>query len=425
MNVIFPYGKDGLEITVPDSENILLLQSQSVPPIKNPENLIYQCLKSPIVSPPLFDVARDKKDAIILISDITRPVPNTIILPPILATLSKAGISRKNVTIMIATGIHRAATEGEVVELVGEDIARDYTVISHDARNEKEMRLIGDEGDTMPVYIDRRYLDADLKIITGYIEPHLLAGYSGGRKAIMPGVAGLETMRWAHGADMIGHPRARYGMLDENPFHQASLKAAQLTGADFLLNVTLDREKRVTGVFAGDLEEAHRQGCAFVKSYVTCSVPHSIDVAVVSGGGYPLDKTLYQSIKGIVSAAPIVRKGSTILLLARCEEGIGSKDFIHVLDSVESIPQFFDMIRQPDYFHTDQWMAQHLYEVVETRRVMVLTEGVTASDLSRYLLYPVRDLRDAVLNLIDTYSPDAQLALIPEGPYLINRIEGE
>ncbi len=221
----------------------------------------------PTASAPLLDLARDKRDAIIVISDITRPVPNALILPPILAQLEGGGIPRSKITILIATGIHRPNEGNELERLVGKEIASRYRVINHFSKDDQDMVLVGHIGDGVPAYVNKHYVTSDLKILTGFIEPHMWAGFSGGRKSILPGISSVRTLEFMHGPEMVAHSQTRYGVLQGNPFHEAGLAIMQQAGADFIVNVTLDTSKEVTGVFAGHPVKAHQAGVDFLSRF--------------------------------------------------------------------------------------------------------------------------------------------------------------
>jgi len=416
------YGKTGIEIHVPPEAGIQVLRSRPCPALPDVHEAIRASLERPIASAPLGELARGRSNACIVISDITRPVPNAILLPPILATLESAGIAREAIAILIATGIHRPNLGDETIELVGPQIARDYRIVNHMSRDENELRSVGRTRAGIPIVVNRHYLDADLKILTGFIEPHLWAGYSGGRKAILPGITGLETMKHMHGFEMIAHPGTRYGNLEANPFHEAGLEVAERVGIDFIVDITLNESRQITGVFAGHYDKAHLEGAQFCEKWVVAEVAEPVALAITCGGGYPLDKTLYQTVKGISGANPIVRRGGTILVASRCEEQAGSPEFTRLLERAESVENFFAMIRRPDFFEVDQWIAQEMYQILKEKRIALFSEGLATEQIARYLLEPVDDLQDYMDRFLER-TPNARVAVIPEGPYVITRLQ--
>ncbi|MCX8038859.1 MAG: nickel-dependent lactate racemase, partial [Candidatus Sumerlaeia bacterium] len=272
------YGKTGLELRLPNRANVQILRSRPCAGLPDPMATIRTALEKPIASRPLAELARGRSSACVVISDITRPVPNAIVLPPILAAIEGAGIPCDRIVILIATGIHRPNLGDELVELVGSHIASTYRCVNHMSRDDNEVRFVGATAAGIPLYVNRHYLDADLKVLTGFIEPHLWAGYSGGRKAILPGITGLETMKYMHGYDMIAHPGTRYGNLKDNPFHEAGLEVAGRVGADFLVNVTLNESKQISGVFAGHYNQAHLEGARFCEQWVMADVAEPVDL---------------------------------------------------------------------------------------------------------------------------------------------------
>ncbi len=266
MKVKLDYGKTGLEVTVPDDRLIAPpLSLREVPPLANPEQAIEERLRNPIGTPPLSEVARGKRTACVVICDITRPVPNKQILPPILRTLEEAGVPREGITILIATGLHRPNVGDELIELVGEEIARQYRCENHYGKRLEEHDYLGTTPNGVPVWIDKRYTRAELKITTGLIEPHLMAGFSGGRKVICPGLAALETVKVWHGPRFLEHPNADCGILEGNPVHEENTRIARMAGCDFIVNVCIDGQRRITGVWAGDMIQAWQQGVQFCR----------------------------------------------------------------------------------------------------------------------------------------------------------------
>jgi len=422
MKVRLAYGSKGIEAELPEGNVVGVLRSKSAPVIEDPGKAVEDSLASPIGSPPLAEVARDRKDACIVISDITRPVPNALLLKAITRILEEAGVPRERITILIGTGIHRPNLGDELRGLVGDEIADNYSVENHYSKKREDMADCGKTSAGIPLLINRHYVDADLRILTGLIEPHLWAGYSGGRKAILPGISSIETMKYMHGFSMIAAPGTFYGNLENNPFHEAGLEVVERVGVDFNVNVTIDEKRRLTGVFSGDCRESHIAGCRFLEEYVVAEVAEPIDVAITSGGGAPLDATLYQTVKGISGAAPIVKDGGTIIIASSCDEKAGSPEFTELLGTVNSVDEFLERLQKPDYFVVDQWIAQEIYGIVSRKHVMIRTHGIDDDDVRRYLLEPVTSVEEGVAKCLDQYGPDAKIAVIPEGPYVITRV---
>jgi len=296
MQVNMKYGRSEIRVDVPDHNLADVLTSQEFPPIDNPERAILDALESPIDSPALSELAKNRESATIVISDITRPVPNKLILPPILKIIEDQGVPRDKINILIATGVHRPNEGDELLEMVGSQIVENYRIVNHFSQRPETLINLGQTQNGTPVLINRLYVESDLRVISALIEPHLMAGYSGGRKAICPGLASIETMKIMHGPEILEHPKATVGILEGNPFHVEATKIALMAGVDFSLNVTINDRRQLTGVFAGDMVNAHLAGTKFVEKQTKVTLSEPVDAVIVSSAGYPLDATFYQAI---------------------------------------------------------------------------------------------------------------------------------
>jgi nickel-dependent lactate racemase len=418
MRVKLDYGRTGLEVELPE-QTIGPLEIRTAEPIREPETAVWQALRQPIGTPPLAELARGRRNACVVVCDITRPVPNRILLPPILQTLEEAGIQRQNILILIATGLHRPNLGAELEEMLGAEIVSRYRIENHYGKRLHEHSFLGYSPRGVPVYIDRRYVEADLKITTGLIEPHLMAGYSGGRKVICPGLAALETVKFWHGPDFLEHPRADCGIVDGNPVHEEATAIARLAGCDFIVNVCIDGQRRITWIGAGDMERAWQQGVQFCEQLVRVPVPEPVDVVVTTAAGYPLDTTWYQAIKGLTGALPIVKRGGTIILAASLSEGVGSPEFYRLILENPDIRRFKQRILGRDYFVLDQWQLEELAKVLERCRVKVVSDGLSAEVLRQCHVEPAASVEQAVAEALNEYGPNARLAVIPKGPYVL------
>ena len=422
MNVRLDYGEEGLEFAVPAGAQIL--EMAGAPGLDRVEERLKEALANPVGAASLAELAQGRKDACIVISDITRPVPNQVILPPILETLEQQGIPRSSIAILVGTGLHRPNEGEELVSLVGQRIAADYRIINHVAKARETLTHLGTTSAGAPVWIDTLYLEADLKIATSLIEPHLMAGYSGGRKAICPGLMGVDTMRVLHGPELLGHPRAAEGIIEGNPFHQQALEVARMAGVDLTLNVSMNAAREITGIFAGELESAHAAGVRFVEQSAGATVDEPVDIAVTTAAGFPLDLTYYQAIKGLTAVMHIVKRGGTIVIAARCAEGIGSPDFEELLLSTPSVASFRDRLADPDFFTIDQWQLQELCKVLDRAEVMLYTEGVPDADRDRLLVAAVGSVQEGVERARARHGEGASIAVVPKGPYVLTRLRG-
>jgi lactate racemase len=419
MRITLDYGKTGLEVEVPDRNLVGPLGLRAVEPLADPNRALRDALVSPIGSAPLSEIARGRKSACILICDITRPVPNEFLLRQILPALEAASIPRDKILILIATGLHRPNLGEELVELVGAEIVANYRVENHDGRNLAEHAHLGISPRGVPVWIDRRYVEADLKIATGLIEPHLMAGYSGGRKLICPGIAALETVQSWHGPAFLEHPRADCGILEGNPVHEENTRMARMAGCDFIVNVSLDKDRGVTSLVAGDMEAAFAKGVQFVESVCKAPIPQLCDIVVTSSAGYPLDTTFYQAIKGLTGVLPIVKEGGTIVIAAALDEGIGSPEFRRLFEENASLDMFMRRILGKDYFVLDQWQLEKLAHVCRKARPRFVTRGLSPQIMANLFVDSAPTVEQAIAEALAEYGPNARIAVVPKGPYVL------
>jgi nickel-dependent lactate racemase len=419
MQFTLDYGRTGLNVTLPADRVVGPLAIRDAEPLADPAAALESALGDPIGAKPLAEIARGRRDACILICDITRPVPNRLILPPILRTLESAGIPRDKITILVATGLHRPNEGAELVEMVGEEIAANYRIDNHHGKVLDEHDYLGTTPAGVPIWLDSRYVRADLKITTGLIEPHLMAGYSGGRKVICPGIAALETVKIWHGPRFLEHPNADAGIVAGNPVHEENTRIALIAGCDFIVNVCIDGKRRVTWLGAGDMIKAWEAGAKFVESVVKVPVPEPVDVVLTSCAGYPLDTTWYQAVKGLTGALPIVKKGGTIVLAASLSEGLGSPEFQRLLADNPDLAEFKRRILGEDYFVMDQWQLEEFAKVVAHCKVTVVTDGLSADELRKCHVEPAANAESAVAAALAAAGPAAKVAVIPKGPYVL------
>ena len=419
MQITLDYGKTGLSVTLP-AERLLVppLTIRDAVPLANPVSAIDSAIANPIGSKPLSEIAKGKKTACIVICDITRPVPNSLILPAILKTIEAAGVPRTGITILIATGLHRPNEGEELVELVGEFVAKNYRCENHFGKDRDSHEYLGTTPNGVPAWIDSRYTHADLKITTGLIEPHLMAGYSGGRKLICPGIAALETVKVWHGPRFLEHPKADCGIVEGNPVHAENTLIAQMAGCDFIVNVCIDGKRQITWVGAGDMIKAWERGVEFCRESVKSTVPRAVDIVVTSCAGYPLDTTWYQAVKGLTGALPIVKNGGTIILAASLTEGLGSPEFQTMLADYDANGRYDKPSPNPTC-EMDEWQLVMLKKVLANCRVKVVSHGLSAEILRRCRVEPVATVEQAVAESLLHYGRSATLAVIPKGPYVL------
>jgi nickel-dependent lactate racemase len=421
MKVDLAFGKTGLTVNLPDGFRYRVLEARSAKPLADWRSSLESALDRPIASLPLAELARGKRTAAISVCDITRPAPNRLTVPPVLHRLEEAGIRRENITILIATGLHRPATADEIREICGDEVAAAYRVVNHDARNLASHRHLGSTKSGTPVYIDERFVAADLHITFGFIEPHLMLGYSGGRKLIAPGLAAQETIKVLHSPKFIRDARAVEGSIDDNPLHRELLEVACLARHDFLVDVALARDRSIASIFAGNPEQAHRAGADFVSNVMLETLEEPVDAAIATSAGYPLDLTFYQSIKGVTAASHIVKQGGQILLAAACQEGAGAPEFRQMLLEAPSAEEFLRRIETAPAI-VDQWQIEKLAIVTTHQRVLWHVPGLPPEYHHRLWGRSYASVDSAVEALTSSLPPGATIAVIPEGPYVLARV---
>jgi nickel-dependent lactate racemase len=418
MQVHLAFGRNGLDVVLPDTFRYLVLEARSAVPLTNSAAALEAALDRPIESAPLLELARGKRSAAISVCDITRPAPNRQTLPPVLRRLEQAGIPREGITILIATGLHRAATEAEIREICGAEIAAAYRVVNHDARDVGSHAHLGSTASGTPVHIDGRFIAADLHLTLGFIEPHLMLGYSGGRKLIAPGLAAQESIKVLHSSKYMRDSRAVEGSIADNPLHRELLEISRMARHDFLLDVALARDRSIAGVFAGHPEKAHAKGVEFVSQVMLETIDEPVDAVITTSAGYPLDLTFYQAIKGVTAASHIVKAGGRILLMGECPEGAGAPEFRRMLLEHSSDEAFLKAIEGVPVT-VDQWQLEKLAKVTTSRRLLCYVPGLPAEFHNSLWGKTYTTPESAIEALLMGLPPDARIAVIPEGPYVL------
>jgi lactate racemase len=422
MKLRISYGKNGLEIILPDDRDVSVIEPSFLPGLPDPAGAIRRALRSPLGASALSEQVQTTDRVGIIFSDLTRPTPNQIILPALLDELSH--VPRENITLFNALGTHRPNTDAELRGMLGDALVDHYRIVQNNAFDGSTQQYRGLTSHGHPVWINSELEACDLKVLTGFIEPHLFAGFSGGGKAIMPGMAGQRTVLGNHDAQNIGHPNATWGVTWGNPIWEEIREVALGSGRVFLLNVTLNKAKQVTGVFAGDLDQAHFAGCAFVKQTAMLPVPRPFDIVITTNSGYPLDLNLYQSMKGVSAASQIVRQGGAILLAAECWDGIPDHGLYGELLRQASSPQeLLDRITAPGFLKQDQWQAQIQAQIQLKAGVYVYSEFLTHAQIREAMLLPCAKIEHTLDNLLVEYGPQASVCVLPEGPQTIPYID--
>ncbi|MDA8218231.1 MAG: nickel-dependent lactate racemase [Dehalococcoidales bacterium] len=416
MKIRLAYGRQGLDVDLPD-ENVTVVEPRYVEALPNPDEALRAALRQPHGVAPLQDLVSSADTVAIVFSDITRPTPNRLLLPALLGEL--AHVPRENIVLINALGMHRHNTREELVPMLGEEIVAGYRVLNHEAYDKEHLVHIGRTSFGSEAWVNREYLRASVRILTGFIEPHLFAGFSGGGKAVLPGIAGGDTVMRNHNAEMIGNPKATYGVTKGNPIFAEMREVALLTKPTFLLNVTLNRNRQITGVFAGDLLQAQDAGIEFVRRTAMRPVAEPFDVVVTTNNYYPADLDLYQSVKGMKAATQVARPGGAIVIAAGCEEGVGHGPFGEILKMRPTPEAVLEMIHEPAFSMYDQWEAQVLCDILRKQRIFVYSEGLTKQQIEDAHLVPIDDVSVTVRNLVAEYGPGARICVLPEGPQTI------
>ena len=421
MQVELAYGTSGLTIELPD-DRTTVIEPDYPPPLPDPQSAILNALRNPIDSPPLRSLARNGQSVAISVCDVTRPVPTAQILPALLSELDH--LPKDRITILVATGTHRSNSLEELERMLGPEVVRDYTVVCHSAFNSDDLVSAAPPIDGMPVLLNRHWVDADVRITLGLVEPHFFAGFSGGPKMVAPGLAGVETIMKLHSAPLIAHSDATWAVTEGNPVHDAIRRIARDTGASFGIDVTVDDEHRITSVHAGELFAEHSEACDFARRVTMRPAPEPFDVVITTNSGYPLDLNLYQAVKGLSAAARVVRPGGSIICAAECRDGIPEHgDYKSLLTSRKSPEDLLSMVEAPGFSRQDQWQVQIQAQIQLKANVYLKSDYLTPDQIRSAHIRPVADLQATVDEVIDSYGPDATVCVLPQGPQTIAYVD--
>jgi nickel-dependent lactate racemase len=424
MKIKLDYGREGLGIDLPDSLNVDVVEPKFRESLPDQAVAIEDALLRPIDSKPLRSLVKQSDTVAIVFNDITRPTPYQVILPVLLRELGN--IPDERILLFNATGTHRANTQAELCEMLGEEVVKRYRIIQNDAFDKSSHKFVGTTESGNEIWLHKEYLDCDIRILTGFIEPHIFAGFSGGGKAVMPGLALLETVLRNHSVGNIDNPNAIWGVTSGNPIYEEIRQAASLVPPGFLLNVALNRKKDITAVFAGDFHEAHEQGCAYVKKNAMAAVEKPYDVVITSNSGYPLDLNVYQSIKGMSAAAQIVRKGGSIIAVADCWDGIPDHgEYGKLLSDADGYESLLKTVRKKGFFKHDMWQAQLHGLILQKADVYFHSHNLSDEQVKRALLKPCSNVEETVEELLHIYGRDISICVMPEGPQTIPYVSPE
>ena len=421
MNVRLAYGQGHLPVDLPEDRTVVILPAHT-PGLADERAAVLAALDHPVATLPLRHRIGPGARVCIAFTDLTRATPNDRLIPWLLEHL--AAVPREQVVLLNQLGTHRPNSRAELEQLLTPAVVGRYRVVNHEPENPEALVQLGVTRDGTPALLNRHLVEADVRVITGFIEPHFFAGFSGGPKGIIPGCAGLRTVMSNHGARNIGDPQATFGVTTGNPLWEDIRDIALRVGPSFLLNVTLNEQRQITGVFAGDLIEAHQAGCEFVRRSAMQRVAAPFDIVVTTNSGYPLDLNLYQGVKGLSAAARIVRPGGLIILACECREGVPpGSPFDQLLRSAASPEQILTLIAQPGFVRAEQWQAQILALIRRQAEVQVHSSLPDESVRAAHLV-PCRDISATVRERLSQLGPDARVAVLPQGPLTIPYLAG-
>jgi len=416
MKVHLQYGRDGLDAEIPGRE-VAVIEPRFVPGLPDEALAFREAVRRPIATRPLREIVRADDRIAVVIPDLTRPLPSDRLLPWLFAEL--AHVPAERFTIVNGTGSHRVNTPEELLSMVGRDVLGRYRVVNHTAHDPATMLPAGRSRDGETVYLNREYVEADRRIVLGFVEPHFMAGFSGGHKGVFPAVADIASIMRYHDARTIGDPRSTWGLLDGNPTQAIIRHDGSLLPLDFCVNVTLNRRREITRFFCGDPIAAHEAGCAFSKETAMVACERPFPIVVTTNSGYPLDQNLYQTVKGMSAAAQIVEEGGYIATASRCNDGFPEHgNFKKLLFDHDSPRAVLDTIEAPGFSLYDQWEAQ-LLALIRLKARVGLRSELPDEDVRRAHLEPIADVGAAVARELDRAGRDAPVAVLPEGPQTI------
>lgn len=421
MELKVPYSKTGMNINIPDENMIKVLQSKAhdFKSRLSEVEIVKQALDNPIGSEKLEDLVKGKKSMVIITSDHTRPVPSRITLPIMLKKIRNSNPDI-DIKIIISTGFHRPSTREELVYKMGEEIVDNEQIIMHFSTDEQAMVKVGTLPSGGDLIVNKAIIETDLLIAEGFIEPHFFAGFSGGRKSVLPGVASAKTIMYNHCSEFIDSPYARTGNLKNNPIHRDMLYAAQSVNLDFILNVVIDKDKKVIGAFAGDVKEAHEVGCEFVTKLSKVDKVDA-DIVVSTNGGYPLDQNIYQTVKGMTAAEATCKDGGVIIMISACNDGHGGQSFYDSVANASSPSEILEKVRKisKDKTIPDQWEFQILARILEKFTVIMVTNLCDPNMIKDMHMKHAHSFDEALKMAFDIKGKNSKIAVIPDGVSVI------
>jgi len=417
------YGKDGIELEIDPNWNTKIIQPVEQFPIENPIKAIRDAIKNPVGNLSLKAMIKNRKkikSVCIVVSDATRPIPTHLILEGLLRELNDYGIQEKDIGILVATGLHRPSRKEELNRILGVISTSEVKVINHIATDKKSLVSLHNNNGEDPIYINKYYYESDLKILTGYVEPHFFFGFSGGYKSIVPGLAGAETILANHSAENIASPYARFGIQENNPLHEHSSKYAKITGVDFTINVSINYYHEITQVAAGDLELVHKRLVDYQKKYIFKKIKEPFDIVVCGNGGYPLDLNLYQAVKSMAIGEMGVKRGGTIISVNECRGGVGvgQDKFKELIFSEKKPEEIYNKILMKEIVVPDQWQIQVLTRILMKSEVY-LVSSMKEEEIGNIGLKYANTVENAIKKSLIKHGSNANILILPNGPQIL------
>ena len=415
------YGKKGLEISMNSLWNVTVFQPKGQKPLANPIKEIRKAIKNPIEGQSLRNIIKNKKPVnkvCIVVSDATRPVPSHIILEGLIGKLNDYGIQDNQILVLIATGLHRPSSLDEIERIIGKDLINRLVVKNHVANDTDSLQYFGNTEENIPIYVNKNYSSSDVKITTGYVEPHFFFGFTGGRKSIIPGIAGKETIQANHSAKNISSPFSRFGMYKENMLHKNSMEICQKVGVDFTVNVCINENHEIVKTVAGDFEKVHETLVDYQNKHLFTEIQEPYDIVICGNGGYPLDLNLYQAVKSMALGELAVKKNGTIISVNECIDGIGEENFRELLFSGKSPQELYNLILNREIVVPDQWEIQILARILMKAEIIVVS-SLKEQEIGNIGLKYANNVENAIKVSIKKHGSNARILILPNGPQIL------